>query len=126
MGKKRLLVVDDEPMFGEFVRKIAVSLGYKVSVTLNGRDFQNAYHKFKPTTIVLDIVMPDMDGIEVLEWLVEQRCKAAVIMTTGYSSLYIDDARTLAEYKGLRSVDTLTKPIRAADLRTVLSKGDPS
>jgi len=70
--------------------------------------------------------MPDMDGIEVFEWLVEQRCKAAVIMTSGYSSLHIDDAKTLAEYKGLRSVDTLTKPIKAADLRTVLSKGGPS
>ncbi len=126
MNKKRLLVVDDELAFGEFVRKIAVSLGYKVRVTLNGRDFQNAYHKFKPTTIVLDIVMPDMDGIEVLQWLAEQRCEAAVIITTGYSPLYIDDARTLAEYQGLRSVDTLTKPIRAADLRTVLTKVGPS
>ncbi len=45
MTDKRLLVVDDEPEFGEFVRKVATDLGYEVRVTTNGKAFQAAYHE---------------------------------------------------------------------------------
>ena len=42
MSDKRLLIVDDEPGFGEFVRDVAQNLGYKVLVTTNGFDFQKS------------------------------------------------------------------------------------
>jgi CheY-like chemotaxis protein len=124
MTEKRLLVVDDEPEFGEFVRKVAVDLGYEVQVTTNGRAFQRAYHSLHPTTIVLDMVMPEMDGNEIVLWLMQQGYAADLIIITGYSPDYASDAKRLAEFKGLRSVRTLTKPIRLAKLRTVL--GDTS
>ena len=124
MTDKRLLVVDDEPEFGEFVRKVATDLGYEVRVTTNGKAFQAAYHELQPTTVVLDMVMPDMDGNEVVLWLMQQHYTANLIIITGYSPDYATDARRLAEFKGLRSVTMLTKPIRLAKLREVLSGGD--
>ena len=120
MTAKRLLVVDDEPEFGEFVRKVATDLGYEVRVTTNGKAFQAAYHELQPTTVVLDMVMPEMDGNEVVLWLMKQRYNANLIIITGYSPDYATDAKRLAEFKGLRSVTTLTKPIRLAKLREVL------
>ena len=120
MTEKRLLVVDDEPEFGEFVRKVAVDLGYEVQVTTNGRAFQRAYDAFKPTTIVLDMVMPELDGNELVLWLMQQQYSSDLIIITGYSPDYAKDAKRLAEFKGLRSVTTLTKPIRLAKLRGVL------
>ena len=124
MTDKRLLVVDDEPEFGEFVRKVAADLGYEVRVTTNGRAFQQAYRELQPTTIVLDMVMPEMDGNGIVLWLMQQGYAADLIIITGYSPDYASDAKRLAEFKGLRSVRTLTKPIRLAKLRTVL--GDTS
>ena len=124
MTDKRLLVVDDEPEFGEFVRKVATDLGYEVRVTTNGKAFQAAYHELQPTTVVLDMVMPGMDGNEVVLWLMQQHYVANLIIITGYSPDYATDARRLAEFKGLRSVTMLTKPIRLAKLREVLSGGD--
>jgi CheY-like chemotaxis protein len=124
MTDKRLLVVDDEPEFGEFVRKVATDLGYEVRVTTNGKAFQAAYHELQPTTVVLDMVMPGMDGNEVVLWLMQQHYAANLIIITGYSPDYATDARRLAEFKGLRSVTMLTKPIRLAKLREVLSGGD--
>ena len=124
MTDKRLLVVDDEPEFGEFVRKVATDLGYEVRVTTNGKAFQAAYHELQPTTVVLDMVMPGMDGNEVVLWLMQQHYTANLIIITGYSPDYATDARRLAEFKGLRSVTMLTKPIRLAKLREVLSGGD--
>src|SRR5512143_3159305 len=120
MTDKRLLVVDDEPEFGEFVRKVATDLGYEVRVTTNGKAFQAAYHELQPTTVVLDMVMPGMDGNEIVLWLMQQHYAANLIIITGYSPDYATDARRLAEFKGLRSVTMLTKPIRLAKLREVL------
>ncbi len=120
MSEKRLLVIDDEPELGELVRKVAVGLGYEVRVTTQGRAFQEAYHALRPTTIVMDMVMPEMDGNELVLWLMEQQYDAHLIIITGYSPDYARDARALAEFNGLRSVQTLTKPIGLARLREAL------
>jgi CheY-like chemotaxis protein len=123
MSEKRLLVIDDEPEIGEFVRKVATGLGYEVRVTTDGHSFQSAYHELRPTTIVMDMVMPEMDGNELVLWLMEQHYDANLIIITGYNPDYAKDARLLAEFKGLRSVITLIKPIRLDKLREVLSGG---
>ncbi len=124
MIEKRLLVVDDEPEFGEFVRKVASDIGYEVQVTTDGWTFQKVYADFKPTTIVLDMVMPEIDGNELVLWLMDQGYTSDLIIITGYSPDYAKDAKILAEFKGLRSVKTLTKPIRLAKLRAVLCAED--
>ena len=122
---KRLLIVDDEPDFGEFVRQIAQTLGYKVLVTTNGRDFQQGYNDFQPNLILLDMVMPDMDGNEVLLWLLQKGYSAGLIITTGYSPDYAQEAKTLAEFNGLQKVSTLTKPVKSIELRSVLTRDEP-
>ena len=66
MSDKRLLVVDDEPEFGELVRKVATGLGYEARATTTGHAFQTAYHELHPTHIVMDMVMPEMDGNELV------------------------------------------------------------
>ena len=123
MSEKRLLVIDDEPEIGEFVRKVAIGLGYEVQVATDGHAFQAAYHQLHPTTIVMDMVMPEMDGNELVLWLMEQHYDANLIIITGYNPDYAKDARLLAEFKGLRSVITLIKPIRLDKLREVLGGG---
>lgn len=120
MNAKRLLIVDDEPGFGEFVRQVALGLGYEVSVTTNGFDFQKSYPDFQPTKIILDMVMPDIDGNELLLWLLQQGYTADLIITTGFSPDYAQDAKTLAEFNGLRAVSTLVKPVGLAQLRAAL------
>jgi CheY-like chemotaxis protein len=120
MHFKRLLIVDDEPRFAAFVARVAEPLGYDVEVTNHGRDFQAAYLRKRPDIVVIDMVMPDIDGNELILWLVEQRCAADIIIITGYHPDYAVNARLLAEFKGLRSVVTLSKPISVTRLREAL------
>ena len=120
MQDKRLLICDDEPAFGRFVKNVAEDLGYEVRVTTDGRAFIEAYGSFEPTTIVLDMIMPGMDGNEVVLWLAKQRCTARLIIITGYTPDYAAHAKVLAEYKGLRPVITLSKPIDVSELRAAL------
>lgn len=120
MAAKRLLIGDDEPRFAAFIERVASRLGFAVEVTVHGSDFQAAYRRQTPDTIVLDMVMPDIDGNELILWLVDQGCRADIIIITGYHPDYAVNARLLAEMKGLRSVLTLSKPVRVARLREAL------
>lgn len=72
MSDKRLLIVDDQPALGEIVRRTAAGLGYDVKVTTHAEEFMAVFDDFNPTAIVLDIVMPDIDGIELVAWLVDK------------------------------------------------------
>jgi DNA-binding NtrC family response regulator len=120
MTQKRLLIVDDEPRFAAFVERVADRLGYAVEVTSHGRDFMAAYVRQTPDIVVIDMVMPDIDGNELVLWLVEQNCTAEIVIITGYHPDYAVNARLLAEYKGLKSVQTLSKPIDVGRLREAL------
>jgi CheY-like chemotaxis protein len=121
MGEKRLLVCDDEYMFGRFVGRVASTLGYDVELTTHPRDFMDAYFKFQPTAIVLDLVMPDMDGRQVIGWLKRQGCTAPIILVTGYNP----EANGY-DAQGLPSQDdeplvTLRKPINVDEMRQALA-----
>jgi CheY-like chemotaxis protein len=121
MMRKRLLIVDDEPRFAAFVERVAQQLDFDVEVTHHGREFQRAYRRQRPDVVVIDMVMPDIDGNELVLWLVNEGCEADVIIITGYHPDYAVNARLLAEYKGMRSVATLSKPVSVARLRQALS-----
>ena len=120
MDTKRLLIVDDEPEFGEFVCRVATNLGYEVCVTTNGIDFQKNYSGFNPTKIILDMVIPDIDGNELLLWLLQQGYTDDLIITTGFNPDYAQDAKVLAEFKGLHVANILIKPVSLAQLREAL------
>ena len=123
MTAKRLLVIDDEPDFGEFVRNVAVGAGFVVEVTSDAAAFKKVCVAFDPTVIVLDIVMPEVEGIELIQWLAERKSTVHLIVVTGKDPLYLELARTLGEGHGLRSMTTLAKPVALAELRAALEGG---
>jgi CheY-like chemotaxis protein len=91
-------------------------------VTTDGRAFIEACNSFQPT-VILDMIMPGMDGNEIVLWLAKQRCTARLIIITGYPPDYAAHAKVLAEYKGLTPVTTLHKPIEVSELRAALAPG---
>lgn len=120
MAKPRLLVLDDEKDFREYIRKVGEGMGCEVTVASDADDFKRKYHRCAPTVIVLDIVMPDVDGIELGRYLAAQRCTATVIFVSGYHPRYVKAAKLLGEVNGLASVRMLTKPVRLSVLREAL------
>ena len=121
MTEKRLLVVDDEPDICDFVSRAASTVGYDVRATTKAADFMAAFHEFNPTHIILDVLMPDMDGIELIQWLANSHCTAKIAVITGGNWDYANAAKKLGTVRGLPSVTTLRKPVSLADLRAVLS-----
>jgi CheY-like chemotaxis protein len=121
MTGQRLLVVDDEPAFGEFARKVASGLGFAVEITTDGHAFMERYDAFVPTVVMVDMVMPGIEGMELVQWLAEREVRARIILVTGFTPQYAALAKMLAEGRGLDSVATLTKPIKVEVLRRVLT-----
>ncbi|MBI5873007.1 MAG: response regulator [Candidatus Omnitrophica bacterium] len=64
MHKKKILAVDDEPEVLVLLEKRLLSAGYDVLTASNGKDALDLARKERPALIVLDILMPDMDGTE--------------------------------------------------------------
>lgn len=121
MPHKRILVCDDEPAFGRFIETVAEELGYAVRLTTDGQQFIQVYETFRPSIILLDMIMPGMDGNEVVLWLADHHSPAELIIITGYAAEYAAHAKVLAEFRGLGPVTALRKPIDVSDLRAVLS-----
>ncbi len=120
MTEKRLLVVDDEPEFCRFVRHVATDLGYDVAEANNGADFKRLYSEIQPATIVLDLIMPQTDGIELLGWLVDRHCRAMVIVVSGYDASYTKMAKMIGDEGGFSAVEIFAKPIRLNEFRSSL------
>src|SRR5437868_12361081 len=62
---KRILVVEDEPEITHFLKRGLTYKGFEVAVAVNGKQALNAAHNYVPDLVLLDVMLPDMDGYEV-------------------------------------------------------------
>lgn len=120
MGKPKLLVMDDEAMFGEFVEEVGVDLGYDVRVLTETREFITVFKEVNPDVIILDMVMPEFDGTEITRWLAAEKFAGKLVMVTGYNPQYSKIAKALGELGGLNKAERLSKPVRLEELRRIL------
>jgi CheY-like chemotaxis protein len=120
MTSERLLVIDDEADFANFVARVARGLGFDVEIVTESRAFKSVIARFVPDIIVLDLVMPDIDGIDIIRFLAESGSRARVVVTTGFNPAYARAACGLGIANGRLSVTTLLKPVTLAELRASL------
>lgn len=119
--RRRLLVIDDEPDIGAFVRDVAMELGYD-TVTTHLPDSFEQFYSDDIDIVVLDLIMPGRDGVELLRAMAEQGSNAAIILISGYDTGVLNSAQKLASEQGLHVVGTLTKPFRYSELEEMLDR----
>jgi len=117
---KRLLSVDDDPEMLSIIRTVAVDLGFTVETLAESARFMTTYNRVQPDTITLDLMMPDMDGIEIIQWLNDIESSAGVIILSGGARMYMNMGEKLARARGSLRTVLLTKPFAIDDLRTAL------
>jgi len=115
------MVIDDDKDIGELVVAAAQEMGFVCVATTNAAQFPELF-TFDTNLILLDLMMPEMDGIEVLRLLSEQQCKAGIVLMSGISTRILETAEKLARALGLSVVGHLQKPFRLTELEEVLSK----
>ena len=118
----RLLVIDDDENAAALVVDVAEGIGSVVKSVHNWEDFREAYGSFEPTVIVLDLVMPDVDGVEILRFLADQQCRAKILLISGSDTRTIDSIKRLGQSLNLDTAGTIQKPIGVLRLEALLRK----
>ncbi len=113
MASAYILVVDDEPDIRELVQEILQDEGYEVEIAENGQQAREMVQKRTPDLVLLDIWMPDIDGISLLkEWYEsDDTSRFPVIMMSGHGTV-----ETAVEATRLGAYDFLEKPLSLAKL----------
>ena len=81
----KVLIVDDSLIIRKKVSKILENLGHEVVFdATNGQEAIDAYAKYKPDLVTMDITMPDMDGITAVKHIIKDDKDAKIIMVTSH------------------------------------------
>ncbi len=124
MDPQRILVVDDEPRITDLVAMALRYEGFDVATAGTGRAGLKLVEEFRPALIVLDVMLPDMDGFAVTERLAVDRVKVPVLFLTARDAVE-DKVRGLT----LGGDDYVTKPFSIEELvariRALLRRTDP-
>lgn len=116
----KLLVVDDEVAFAELVNEVATPLGFAVSIAHDGPNFRRMFLATNPDVILLDLRLPDEDGIELMRYLSAKQCTAKVIVVSGADGRTLSAATSIARQRKINIAGTLAKPIDIVDLESML------
>jgi len=118
MANKEILVVDDEIGIRELLSEILFDEGYQVHLAENAAEARAFRNKKAPDLVLLDIWMPETDGITLLkEWVAGGLLNMPVIMMSGHGTI-----ETAVEATRIGAVDFLEKPIALQKLLDTVSK----
>ncbi len=118
MSAAHILVVDDEPEIRNLVREILEDEGYEVSVAADAREAREARRRRAPDLVLLDIWMPDVDGITLLrEWCEGGAPPCPVVMMSGHGTV-----ETAVEATRLGAFDYVEKPLSLHKLLAVVER----
>ena len=111
VDSEHILVVDDEEAIREVVSTMLESRGYNCTAVSNGRQAQECVRKQTPDLVLSDMIMPEMDGIKLLDWLRSHDPEIPVIMVTA-----IHDISTALEAIRRGAYDYILKPFEKDQL----------
>ncbi|GAH53781.1 unnamed protein product, partial [marine sediment metagenome] len=113
----RILLVDDESHVLELLSVALEDEGYRILTANNGRKALDQLKKEEPQVVLLDIRMPDLDGVEVLRQIKEINKATSVIMMTAYGAM-----DTVVKAMQLGAYDYLTKPLDLKKVKVLIRR----
>ena len=117
MKSGKILVVDDEPAEREGLARLVGQWGYEVETASSGEEALNLVETQHPAVVVTDLVLPEMDGLTLLQKLKETGRPPIVLLVTGHGTV-----ETAVEAMRHGAFDYLTKPVDTTRLQVLLEK----
>src|SRR5215471_11654481 len=118
-----ILIIEDDPAIGELITLYAEKNGYRVSIAPDGRAGLDMFYEHPPDLVILDIMLPEMDGWDVCKEI-RRYGKIPIIMLTGKG-----ESREKLKGFNLGADDYLVKPFDPSELlariRAVLRRANP-
>ena len=101
----KIVIIDDEAPILELIGQVCRRMGHEVSLFLSGREGMAGIEQIKPELLIVDLRIPDMNGLQIIQECRKKYPKTQVVMVTGYGSV-----ETAVEAMKLGAFDYLTKP----------------
>lgn len=122
--KKRILLVDDDPDFVEAVKVIVENGGYQVQVAYDGKEGLEAVKEYKPDLIVLDVMMPVMDGHATCAALKKDPAtkEIPVILLTAVADRVTTSKYSHRDMLESEAEDYMPKPVDPPELLTLIQR----
>jgi len=120
MPKGRILIVDDEPVIAESLSELLEGWGYETAVASDGLLGLAKVEEFRPSVVVSDVYMPNLDGFGLLREMRELHPETAVILLTGQGT--VEMALRAIQEEG--AFHYLEKPIDFDKLRLVVERAN--
>jgi signal transduction histidine kinase len=114
---ERVLIMDDDRGMCELVRECLAPLGCEVTLATNGKDALEQMASGQVSVAVLDMMLPDMDGMEVLKRIRDEWPQVAIIVLTAYASV-----ENAIEALRMGACDYVTKPFHADVIRSTVQR----
>ncbi len=111
MGKTRVLVIDDEESMRYFLTRSLARRGYEVEAAATGEEGLSLLEADPPEIVLLDLLLPGLSGLEVLDRIRETRPGTVVLLMTGYGTV---DRALDAMRRG--AADFVTKPVTGEEI----------
>ena len=113
---KKLLVVDDEAGLAQVYARIGAEAGFEARVVSDPLRATGEFLAFRPDVVLLDLIMPEKDGIDVLNEMLLVDPAVRIIVTSGFGNAMLRLAQGLAAFHASDRVSAMKKPVRRADL----------
>jgi CheY-like chemotaxis protein len=119
---KKLLVIDDQTGITKVVEMIARQLGLETQSLNSSGQATETFIAFRPDILMLDMIMPEKDGIDVLNEVLLTGMPVKVVLTSGFSESYLRLAEGVAKFHDNPNVSVLRKPFRREELLNLLTE----
>ena len=126
LPERRLLILDDNIAIARMIAKASEAAGLIARICTDGAQFFLQNEEWSPTDLVIDLMMPDVDGVEVMRRLAEADSRAGIIIISGVGHRILEAARRAATERGLNITGVLSKPFRPDALRQLLDHSAPA
>jgi EAL domain-containing protein (putative c-di-GMP-specific phosphodiesterase class I)/ActR/RegA family two-component response regulator len=117
VSDRRLLAIDDEKGLLAIVRDIGENAGYDVVATSDANFFLQQTREWQPTLVLMDLQMPEVDGVELLRAMAAEGLSAPIVLMSGVDDKVLRTVGDLGTDLGLNMRGVLAKPIRLETFR---------
>lgn len=116
----RLLILEDDDLLAEMIRLVATEAGFEGMVAGSAAELFGLVRQHPDAALMLDIIMPEVDGLEVLRELVRLGFRGPVQVLSGCEPLYLDTVTRLAERQGVNLRGAFQKPATPTQLQAMI------
>jgi CheY-like chemotaxis protein len=117
-----LLIVEDQSLLAEYMADVAEEGGWRVGIAGSVRAFDRKFTTVHPDVLVLDLGLPDGDGVELLRRLSEVQYKGSILIVSSYDDDILETCQHLAEQLQIHVAGRARKPISADIFLGLLGK----